>query len=344
MDSFYGLFPNGASNLKISLSSILMSKITVLLSFCTLLLVLFSCGEKKEEKVITPVQKYNPFVLRLQHFGNRTEMKPSFPLWFDDSIVKALGVKQITRRMISLNDPEDTLDNEISEEHIYRFNKDGVIDQWQVRSFYDNICFESVTLNYDCINTPSKGYCIIKKMKFEHFNGGMQSESMTEHHIIESNDRFEIFGEKSVSKELMFMKDSAYWGSISIDTVLHPDPEDVIVLGTPIEPHRQFQVENTVKQFNVVEYNYSKNGMLTAMLQENYPFITKRHIRYGKDGNCEGFVDSIFIDDKYLSKKEYRFSLEKGGIPVELNRWIEEGDTKTKIEQETFIYEYFERD
>ena len=102
-----------------------------------------------------------------------------------------------------------------------------------------------------------------------------------------------------------------------------------------------FQVENTVKQFNVMEYNYAENGMLTSMLQENYPFITKRYIEYGTAGNCVGFVDSIFIDDKYLSKKEYRFKLDKGGLPSELNRWTEEEETKTKIEQETFTYEYY---
>lgn len=321
-----------------------MSKVTFLLSFCLLIFTLFSCSEEKEEVVEVPKQKYNPFILRLQHFGNRTEMKPSFPVWFDDSIIKNEGIKSITRRMISLNEPNDTTDDEVSEEHIYSFTKDGVISEWQVRSYYDNICFEAVTLTYDCIHSKNEGYCVIKRVHFEHFNGGMQTESLAEHHIIESNDRFEIYGEKNASRELMFMKDSAYWGSISIDTVLHPDPEDVIVLGSPKLPHSQFQVENTVKHFNVKEYEYTENNMLVSMLEENYPFITKRHVHYGSSGDCVGFVDSIFIDDKYLSKKEYRFRLEKGGIPLELNRWVEEGDAKTKIEQETFTYEYFERD
>lgn len=271
-------------------------------------------------------------------------MKPSFPVWFNDSIIKIKGIQQITRRMISLNDPNDTLDDEVREEHIYRFTEDGFLDQWQVRSFYDNICFEAVTISYDRIKDLCSGYSKIKKVNFEHYNGGMQNESVTEHIAVESNDRFEIYEEKGSSKELMFMKDSAYWGSISIDTVLHPDPEDVIVLGSPVMPYKQFQVENTVKLFNVTEYNYTENGMFTSMLQENYPFITKRYIRYDTDGNCEGFVDSIFIDEKYLSKKEFRFTAEKGGLPTELIRWVEEDDSKTRIEQETFIYEYFEKD
>ena len=321
-----------------------MKKTIIYLNLLLALALITSCGQKEEEEVIAPKQEYSPFLLRMQHFGDRSQMQPSFPVWFDDSIVKVRGIREITRRMISLNDPEDTLDDELSEEHVYRFTNNGAIQEWTVRSFYDNLCFETVTLTYDLIKREMTGHCPIKSVKTEHFNGGLHKEEVTQYYSVEHTDQIEIYDLKGSSRELMFMKDTLYWGSISIDTVLHPEPEDVIVLGTPKMPHKRFQVENTVKYFNVVEYEYTRNGLMRSMIEENYPFITKRYINYALSGETNGFVDSIFIDDKYLSKKEYKFKLEDGGLPVELNRWVEEGKTKTKIEQETFIYEYFEKD
>lgn len=321
-----------------------MKKVILYLNLLLALALITSCGQKEEEEVIVPKQEYNPFLLRMQHFGDRSQMQPSFPVWFDDSIVKARGIRKITRRMISLNDPEDTLDDELSEEHVYRFTKKGALQEWTVRSFYDNLCFETVTLTYDLIKREMTGHCPIKSVKTEHFNGGLHKEELAQYYSVEHTDQIEIYDLKGSSRELMFMKDTLYWGSISIDTVLHPEPEDVIVLGTPKMPHKRFHVENTVKYFNVVEYDYTQNGLMRSMIEENYPFITKRYINYALSGETNGFVDSIFIDDKYLSKKEYRFRLKDGGLPVELNRWVEEGKTKTKIEQETFIYEFFEKD
>lgn len=250
----------------------------------------------------------------------------------------------ITRKIISLNDAADTLDDEVREEHNYHFNKKGIMTKWIVRSYYDNICFEAVTLTFDDIKRTASGFCPLKKVEYEHYNGGANTTAFAEHKLVEGNEYFEIYEQKDHTKELMFMKDSAYWGSISIDTMLHPDPEDVIVLGSPLLPHRKFQVENTVKHFNVVEYEYAEGGVLKSMHEENYPFITKRNIWYGESGDCEGFVDSIFIDEKYLSRKEYRFRRDSTELPIELNRWITEGDTMIKIEQETFTYEFFERD
>jgi hypothetical protein len=317
------------------------------LNYLHLLLAIFlfaSCSEKEEEVVVIPKQKHNSFLLKMQHFGDRSQMEPSFPVWFDDSIVKSNGISVITRRMVSFNNPEDTLDDELSEEHVYRFTKKGALKDWRIRSFYDNLCFETVTITYDFIKITSTGHCPIKSVKTEHFNGGLQNEELKRYYTVERNDQVEIYGLNGSSRELMFMKDSLYWGAISIDTLLHPEPEDVIVLGTPIIPLKSFQVENTVKYFNVIEYEYTENSLIRSMVEENYPFITKRSVNYALSGDTEGFVDSIFIDDKYLSKKEYKFRLMESGLPLELNRWLEEGKKKTNIEQETFIYEYFEKD
>ncbi len=294
--------------------------------------------------LVIPKQKYNAFLLKMQHFGDRSRMEPSFPVWFVDSIVKARGIREITRRMFSLNNPEDTLDDELSEEHIYKFNKRGALEEWTVRSFYDNLCFETVTLTYDLIKREETGYCPIKNVQSEYFNGGLNREDPTQYYSVEYNDQIEIYGLEGSSRELMFMKDTLYWGSISIDTMLHPEPEDVIILGTPMMPHQRFQVENTVKYFNVIDYKYTYNGFIKSMTEENYPFITKRHVNYALNGGTLGFVDSIFIDDKYLSRKEYRFKLKDGGLPIELNRWVQEDDVKIKIEQEIFKYDYFEKD
>ena len=106
-----------------------MKKVIIYLNLLLAFALITSCGQKEEEEVIVPKQEYNSFLLRMQHFGNRSQMQASFPVWFDDSIVKARGIREITRRMISLNDPEDTLDDELSEEHVYRFTKKGALQE-----------------------------------------------------------------------------------------------------------------------------------------------------------------------------------------------------------------------
>ena len=321
-----------------------MKKVQIILHFLLVFCLILSCSQKSEEVVIKPKQEYNPFLWRMQHFGKRAQMEPSFPVWFDDKIIEKKGISNITRRIKSLNNPQDTLDDELIEEHIYNFTNKGLLKSLSVKSFYDHLCFETVTVTYDFSKRETTGFCPIKSLIIEHFNKAQQTNDFKKYYSLEQTDQLEIYSLEDNLHELMFMKDSLYWGAISIDTMFHPEPEDVIVLGSPRIPHRKFQVENTVKYLNVVEYSYTNNGLMRSMKIENYPFITTRMVNYNLKGSTTGFVDSIFIDDKFLSKKEYKFKLKEDGLPFELNRWVEEDKKKIKIEQEIFSYEFFEKD
>jgi hypothetical protein len=57
---------------------------------------------------------------------------------------------------------------------------------------------------------------------------------------------------------------------------------------------------------------------------------------------CEGFVDSIFSDEKYLSRKFYVFEFDKKRLPIKLGlKRVNEHNKNAILQRETYEYEYF---
>lgn len=311
---------------------------------CLLLLfTLFACGEKKvAEKEEVKIQ-LQPFLFNLQHALNEGDYSPSFPVWFNDSIVASRKLKRIIRRAYAPVTEGDSLMDELKGVYTYEFDDNGKVTLYSINSYYDNIEFGSVTFKYLPVKNDDS-YRSYKKVVEKGQGPSQLSDHIEEYQPVESNERFLIYMNLRAGNDLLFMRDSEYWGPISIDTILHPASNDWVVLGDPVMPMKKYQVENTVKEFNVTEYEYDENGQsIKRIVNDKYPFIQSRNFVYDESGKCSGFIDSIFTDKKFLSRKVYLFSFDNTGLPSELHRKNVTGKEKNEIlQKETFTYEYYD--
>ena len=137
------------------------------------------------------------------------------------------------------------------------------------------------------------------------------------------------------------MLDKKNWGTLSIDSILNPSSDDIVILGSPKMPHRKFQVENLVNESNVVEISYNSSDLISKTSFEKYPFYIYRDLEYNKDGICTGYIDSTFNSEQYLMHYRTSFEYNETGLPIIIHTRTE--DRKDYSEYEKIEYEYFEK-
>jgi hypothetical protein len=137
------------------------------------------------------------------------------------------------------------------------------------------------------------------------------------------------------------MLNKKYWGPLSIDSILGPMPKDIIVLGSPYVPAKQYSVENKVYENNVINYVYDKKTQIVKSInRQEYPFDLRRTLVYSKNGICEGYIDSTFSGDLFLTRTVAKMDLDKNNKPLRIVNRKENQHAKTgRIWVEIFAYE-----
>lgn len=278
-----------------------------IVSIFMITVALFSCSEKKVKSVQAKEEKYEPFIINVQHYFSEAELNMSFPIWFDDSLIAANEIKTITRSTFT-SSKESEINFDIPREiKRYYFNDNGQIVKVDFEQYYENIQVGKNTFIYNG-EKDSMGYAIVE---------------MDDAGLDETQDNFNIYlkekyGDKYLayknvgSGNYMFcMLRENSWGPLSVDSILNPTQNDIIILGDPIKPKKKYQVKNVVNEFNVIDYAYDKlKTNPKEIFSGEYPFNYKRSILYGNEGVCIGFVDSTFSDDTFLTSRQSTFELQ----------------------------------
>jgi hypothetical protein len=161
------------------------------------------------------------------------------------------------------------------------------------------------------------------------------------HQLVERQRRFAVYKEKTSGRMLFYMLNKAYWGPLSVDSILHPSPVDRVVLGTPLFPFKSYRVENKIKEKDASYYTYHPYlKRIQRIVKEDYPFTTTRTYFYDKEGYCNSYVDSTFSSKEFLMRTATRIELNSKKLPVTITHKKETAFRKlgvTSIEQ--FDYE-----
>ncbi len=329
-------------------------------NICFLFTFIFALSACKSEADSLSTDKnslYLPSLLNLNTLLTEDENDVSFPIWFNDSIIKAHKIKKITRKSFPRNSFEEgklvsissTVPREIRE---YYFNEKGILIQLNVHNYYDDREIGSVLFSYYGIK-DSYGFSPVKRNKFV---------SKTDKPFAENDDPLELDTreldfrmhekKKSYNKCLVFqdMESGDYlfyvpnrrnWRALSIDSMLVPTPKDNLVWGKPMHPTKKYQVSNKVNEKNIREYNYQKNqkAQLVNWVKKEYPFDLKRDFIY-KKGNCVGYIDSTFSEDIYVTRiiSEIQYNKKKEPIRI-IHRKENSTYEKQFLTLETFEYE-----
>lgn len=302
--------------------------------------------------------KKKDFILNLNTLLTEEENEVSFPIWFNDSIIKSQKINKITRKIYPLNHLEDNplknFKNSIPREsREYYFDKQGNIYQLNVHYFYDDREIGSVLFTYEG-NKDKNGFSQVSKKTIVN----KTSKRIAETHEINDPTVRELYfkmhvkrsgGKKYLSYQDMetgdfmyFMVHSKYWGPLSIDSILTPKKSDVIGWGNPKFPSKKYQVHNKVNETNVREYIYdSKNTeMPLYWIKKDYPFDLKRTFIYNQKGFCKGYVDSTFADQKFVTRITANMLLNKEKNPIKIiHKKENQSNQPIFYSIETFDYE-----
>jgi hypothetical protein len=297
------------------------------------ILILTACNAEKKREAHQTIKPSQDFIFNMELMFSDSEQNASFPVWFNDTIVKKSGIKTIARNIYPLVSEDET--PMPKESRLYDFDEEGGLLSVRIKKFYENMIVQDITFKYSNIK-DDMGYSEV-----EILNGEQQIEGEGDYtiHVKEKYlKKALVYSNLNTGNYLFYMLDKKNWGALTVDSILNPTPDDLIVLGSTRKPQKKYQVYNTVSETNVVDFVYNNSGeMINSISFEKYPFYYRRFINYSDKGFCIGFIDSTFSANQYLNRIESSFQMNKKQLPEKLVQKKPGGGS-----YEIFEYEYYE--
>ncbi|MBC9812292.1 hypothetical protein H9Y05_07335 [Crocinitomicaceae bacterium CZZ-1] len=304
--------------------------------FILLLLILTACsGGLNNHNKGNDHQNLEPNVLNLSAMYSDGEKIISFPVWFNDSIIKRRGIRAIERTFYyeTADSTEDgaavTPDKKIT----YSFTKDGLLQTMQIGNYYDNRLISTILISYSD-HQEVTGFAKVK------LNEEIRKEDFAYYEFkqLQRTKSLVSFESTASSRKLFVVPNSKNWKSLTIDTLCRPGKDDIIAWGSMRHPEKIYSVQNLVEESNVREFTYVE-GVLKHIDWTDDPFKIHRTFRFDKEGICTGFVDSTFSMGDFVASSNYDFEL-KNGLPVNVVKEVKRGEIERVIFKETFEYIY----
>jgi hypothetical protein len=329
-----------------------------LASILTLTLFLFSCEGKKIPFLKKHKINYQPSLLHLPTLLTEEENDASFPIWFNDSIIQEMGITKIIRKAYPRNKETDStslsVENRIPREvRTYYFYPNGNLKKLEVESYYDDRPISLTTFTYNIL-VDSIGYNLPMK-KTTYFN---QTKKEIEEEFVDPEKRNLDFRLHQFTKKekdyysyqdvetgdfVYFLINEKLWKPLSVDILLRPTRNDLIVFGSSYNPIKKYQVYNKVTEKNVKHYTFQKKSKETPnyWVKSDYPFENKRSFTYNNSGYCSGYIDSTFSDHQFVTKTWTEIIENDKRLPKMLiHKKTHKANTNIFYSIETYTYEY----
>lgn len=281
-------------------------------------LLLHSCGEKAAHK-----ERLQPVLTPLIHplfFQEEIAAQLNFPFWFNDSIIRAQHIQTVTWTVYGTTEMDD--ENERQDDDypktktVYTFNENGRLIGLQRSDFAEGLTIS--TGKYAVIPTASPVYCQVKRLQPMNLGDDESVESFSFLRQVNDSKRILQYDDDYADVRYHFFPDKTYWGALSIDSIGHPGSTDWIIWGTPVKPEKRYQVTNTVTERNVTHYEYLHDNYPKMITWSDYPFTQKRTFLYSKSGVFNGFIDSTYIDQAFVTRTTSFFHFDSGKRPVRI--------------------------
>ncbi len=304
----------------------------------TVLLIVLACGgnsrkasREKDERLLDPP------LLNLSCLYGDGEQNMSFPMWFNDSVIRARGIMEIKRTVFdeSMTDSLEVEQILPKKEYVYTFGEDGKVRQLNIRNFYDNRMISSVSVQF-ARHDVRTGFAVTRfndQLDYDHTEFPFQ-----QYEEVKTSDNWSCFQESRTMDLLYMIHNEDYWKPLTIDTLCYPDKDDLLILGTYGRPQKKYKVDNIVEEREVRNYFY-ENKVLTRVEWSEDPFTVSRSVRFDPNGVCVGFVDSTFSLGDYVSAVNYRFDL-KQSLPSTVTRSVLRDNDEVVILREQFAYRF----
>lgn len=293
--------------------------------------------------------KQTPFLFRMNAMFTDAEKFLSFPLWFNDSLIAKNKISKMSRSLYFI-EIEDTLEMDDltkdlpREKRMYWFYPNGQVKQMKVDNYYDDEIIGSMLFTYKSSKDKYGFATVVKEedqRKSQEVNENDVESPFFIHQKVKQTGKYLAYQDDESGDYLFYMLNKKYWGALSIDTILNPTPKDIIVLGSPYFPTKQYKVQNKVNEKDVQLITYHpKSKVVQTLIKHDYPFEQKRTLLYNKNGLCNGYVDSTFSGKLFLNRTLTDLKLDKLNRPIQVTHRKENQLKKTtKITIELIRYE-----
>lgn len=322
-------------------------------------LSLLGCSSNQSDSVFDQLNaKKRHSIFNLTTLLTEEENDVSFPIWFDEEEIRKHHISKIIRSSFPINDQEKNPFVSIKgaiprEKRAYFFDLNGRITQMNVHYFYDDREIGSILFTY-AGERDGKGYANVQKKVIT-----KTDKRITETHELfdpevrelefrtfikrKAKHKYLIYQDMETGKYLYYMLHPKNWGVLAVDSILNPNPKDLIVWGTPYFPSKKYQVTNKVNEFNVREFHYNsvQHKMIDFWIKKEFPFDYKRTFTFKKDGNCNGYIDSTFAGDEYVTRMISKFYFNANKLPHSIiHEKQNASNDKEYFSIETFQFEY----
>jgi hypothetical protein len=308
--------------------------IITLLSICFLI---GSCAPKTKEKqqdIKVRASLIHPF-----YFQDEIGQQYNFPLWFNDSIIRARKIETLTH-VIYVNPLDSDSQNDWVERLpkktiVYRFDPNGQLTNVTQTAYSEGI----IIANHNFY---------LKKSRWPYFYYVIPDD---EHLGIESANHLYIpaakkknvtqYDDEIYDERLHYIENEKYYGALSVDSIANPSPTDWVILGSPFKPNKKYKVVNKVKETQVTTYEYWNGNYPKVVVNPEFPFTNKRYFVYDK-GIFAGYRDSVFIDKDFVTMISTKIKYEKNGLPITVEHIKNHvGTTRPFKKIEEFKYTYY---
>ncbi|MBI1837568.1 MAG: hypothetical protein HYR91_09925 [Flavobacteriia bacterium] len=330
----------------------------IFLFFIALTFALVGCSSNSVEDQQLNNKKMNPSIFNLNTLLTEDENDVSFPIWFNDSIIRLKKIHKITRKTFLLNSihitPLKQLNQKIPREmREYYFNTKGSIVQLNVHYYYDDREIGSILFSYTG-EKDAFGYSQVKRKTIvtkttkriaethELFDPEVRELDFKMHIKRKGKKKYLAYQDMETGSFLYYMLNSEYWGVLSIDSILQPKEQDLIAWGNPKFPSKKYQIANKVNESNVKEYIYNEHQhtLPAYWLKKEYPFDYKRSFIFNQAGNCKGYIDSTFADGLYITRMISTIYFNAKKLPTKIIHKKENPSTDKKyFSIEAYFYE-----
>lgn len=293
--------------------------------------------------------KVAPFLFRMNAMYTDAEKFVSFPIWLNDSLVAKYKIKKMTRSLYFI-DLEDSLEinnlqNDIPrEKREYWFFDNGQLKELNFSFFYDDEQIGIFTFLYKSLK-DKYGYADIVELKDSTHLESTEDENVDFlykiHQKARQTEKYLAYQDMETGNYLFYMLNNKNWGPLSIDTVLKPTQNDIIVLGKPLLPAKQYRVINKVNERDVQQFKYnSSSNRIETILRQESPFENNRTLMYNQNGYCNGYIDSTFSGKHFLTRIVSEIKLDKLNRPIKvIHRKENQQDKTARISIELIKYE-----
>ena len=293
--------------------------------------------------------KVAPFLFRMNAMYTDAEKFVSFPIWLNDSLVAKYKIKKMTRSLYFI-DLEDSLEinnlqNDIPrEKREYWFFDNGQLKELNFSFFYDDEQIGIFTFLYKSLK-DKYGYADIVELKDSTHLESTEDENVDFpykiHQKARQTEKYLAYQDMETGNYLFYMLNNKNWGPLSIDTVLNPTQNDIIVLGKPMLPEKQYRVINKVNERDVQQFKYnSSSNRIETILRQESPFENNRTLMYNQNGYCNGYIDSTFSGKHFLTRIVSEIKLDKLNRPIKvIHRKENQQDKTARISIELIKYE-----